>query len=67
MNEQPADEQHDDPLPAAGDPGPAGTDESDAEISSAELLRGRREILIRHGDDLYRLRLTRNGKLILQK
>ena len=37
------------------------------EISSSELLRGETELLIRHGDELYRLKLTRNGKLILQK
>jgi hemin uptake protein HemP len=37
------------------------------EITSAELLRGAREILIRHGEESYRLRLTRNGKLILHK
>jgi len=37
------------------------------EISSQQLLGGKAEVFIRHGDDLYRLRLTRNGKLILQK
>ncbi len=37
------------------------------EISSAELLRGEKEIWIRHGEEIYRLRLTRSGKLILQK
>jgi hemin uptake protein HemP len=31
------------------------------------LLRGRREVLIAHCDEVYRLRLTRNGKLILTK
>jgi len=36
-------------------------------VASSELLRGQREILIRHGDETYRLRLTRNGKLILHK
>ncbi len=36
-------------------------------ISSAALLRGQREILIRHGDATYRLRHTSNGKLILTK
>ena len=36
-------------------------------VRSDELLRGARELLIRHGEELYRLRLTRNGKLILQK
>lgn len=37
------------------------------EVTSTELLRGESEVLIRHGDELYRLKLTRNGKLILQK
>lgn len=37
------------------------------EVVSSELLRGENELLIRHGDELYRLKLTRNGKLILQK
>jgi hemin uptake protein HemP len=36
-------------------------------ISSAELLHGAREVLIRHEEKLYRLRVTRNGKLILIK
>lgn len=36
-------------------------------IPSDELLRGTREVLIEHLGELYRLRLTRNGKLILQK
>jgi hemin uptake protein HemP len=34
---------------------------------SRELLRGAREILIRHGGETYRLRHTRNDKLILTK
>ncbi len=37
------------------------------EIDSSSLLQGEKEILIRHGDEVYRLRLTKNGKLILQK
>lgn len=37
------------------------------EVDSSELLRGETEVLIRHIDELYRLKLTRNGKLILQK
>lgn len=38
-----------------------------SEFDSARLLRGRREILIRHGGECYRLRHTRNDKLILTK
>jgi hemin uptake protein HemP len=36
-------------------------------VRSEALLRGQREILIVHSDDVYRLRITRNGKLILTK
>lgn len=36
-------------------------------ISSAEVLRGRSEIWIEHGTEMYRLRLTRAGKLLLSK
>lgn len=38
-----------------------------AEFDSARLLQGRREVLIRHGGECYRLRHTRNDKLILTK
>jgi hemin uptake protein HemP len=34
---------------------------------SVDLLKGGREILIRHHGEVYRLRLTRNDKLILNK
>jgi hemin uptake protein HemP len=37
------------------------------EIASAELMRGGREILIRHGKSTYRLRTTMSDKLILTK
>lgn len=36
-------------------------------VSSQHLLNGRREVLIRHGDSVYRLRHTSNDKLILTK
>ena len=36
-------------------------------IESNKLLRGTREVLIRHGGETYRLRHTRNDKLILVK
>jgi len=42
-------------------PSPAG------EFDSRELMRGQREVLIRHGGEVYRLRHTRNDKLILVK
>ena len=36
-------------------------------FDSAQLLDGRAEIYIRHQGELYRLRQTRQGKLILTK
>lgn len=36
-------------------------------IRSAELFGKRREIVIEHDGERYRLRITRRGKLILQK
>ncbi len=36
-------------------------------VRSDELLAGGREIRIMHGNEVYRLLLTRNNKLILQK
>ena len=36
-------------------------------LGSDELLNGRREILIRNGEKVYRLRHTSNDKLILTK
>ncbi len=36
-------------------------------LRSEQLLRGQREILIHHGDRVYRLRHTSNDKLILTK
>jgi hemin uptake protein HemP len=36
-------------------------------VASVQLMAGSREIIIEHGDDEYRLRLTGSGKLILTK
>lgn len=36
-------------------------------VDSTALLKGRRELLIRHGDQTYRLRMTASDKLILTK
>jgi hemin uptake protein HemP len=36
-------------------------------IDSRELFAGREEIVIRHGDQIYRLKITRYGRLILNK
>ena len=36
-------------------------------IDSVTLMGGRRELIIRHGEDTYRLRVTASNKLILTK
>ncbi len=36
-------------------------------VESRTLLQGRNEVLIRHGGEVYRLRHSRNDKLILTK
>ncbi|WP_083762447.1 hemin uptake protein HemP [Parvibaculum lavamentivorans] len=36
-------------------------------VASADLFAGGRELIIRHGEELYRLRLTNSNKLILIK
>lgn len=53
------------PGAAPRSPTPAAPGQS--ELDSARLLQGRREVLIRHGGECYRLRHTRNDKLILTK
>jgi hemin uptake protein HemP len=53
----------DDPAPAPRAPSTGAT----GTVDSAGLLHGQREILIRHGNEVYRLRHTRNDKLILTK
>ncbi|MGV8961269.1 MAG: hemin uptake protein HemP [Stenotrophomonas sp.] len=36
-------------------------------VDSEALLKGQREVMIQHGDRIYRLRHTSNDKLILTK
>ena len=36
-------------------------------VDSATLMGGRRELIIRHGEETYRLRVTASNKLILTK
>ena len=61
---------HASPAPPATEPphesarGPAA---AAAAIDSLRLLQGQRELRIRHGNEYYRLRHTRNDKLILTK
>lgn len=49
----------------ASDKAPRG--ESVVAITTAELFRGQTEVLIYHGADTYRLRVTKSGKLVLNK
>ena len=48
-------------------PNPKQSGSEMREIDSRELMRGEREIVIRHGAEAYRLSVTRAGKLILRK
>lgn len=36
-------------------------------VNSKELIQGRRELWIEHGEEMYRLRVTSSGKLYLTK
>lgn len=38
-----------------------------ASVDSVTLMKGARELVIRHGADTYRLRITASNKLILTK
>jgi hemin uptake protein HemP len=46
---------------------PQGRDERPRPLESATLLGAREEVLISHDGETYRLRRTRQGKLILTK
>ena len=48
-------------------PSEAGAPAETPVLTSAQLLRGAREITILHAGEVYRLRLTSNDKLILTK
>ncbi len=54
------------PLPRAGDL-PPPREEALRRVASTDLLGDKREVLIEHGDQTYRLRLTASNKLILVK
>ncbi|MBI2824339.1 MAG: hemin uptake protein HemP [Planctomycetia bacterium] len=56
----------DHPSPAA--PLPSREDRISIRVlHSADLLGGQREVCIEHAGQIYRLRVTKSGKLILQK
>lgn len=56
-------------VPVAGRPAasPEAAGGAPRTIDSRALLKGRREVVIAHGAERYRLTLTRQGKLILTK
>ncbi|MBI1311551.1 hemin uptake protein HemP [bacterium] len=53
------------PVQATGDASNARSEIR--QLTSEELFAGRQEIEIQHDGEQYRLRITRNGKLILHK
>jgi hemin uptake protein HemP len=54
--------------PPDGDGAPfAKSEDSPKVVSAQELFDGQREICIEHEGEVYRLRITRRNKLILQK
>jgi hemin uptake protein HemP len=57
----------DTPLDPNLSPQPVPISLPEREINTRDLMQGQREIVIRHGDEAYRLSVTRSGKLILRK
>ena len=57
------------PNPLNPEPRQEDSDKNDQSltISSEALLAGRRQLMIQHGEERYRLLLTRSNKLILTK
>lgn len=56
------------PKPPTPEPSQEEADKAEpVTISSEALLAGRRQLIIQHGDEQYRLLLTRSNKLILTK
>jgi hemin uptake protein HemP len=66
MNEPNLPPARDEPTSGSSSNNPAPTD-SPRVITTEELFAGTRELLIQHGDQQYRLRITAAGKLILTK
>ena len=56
-----------DPLTKPAESAMLATPATVTTVTSESILKGQAEVLIAHGADIYRLRLTRNGKLILHK
>ncbi len=60
-------ETSDDTICACANANETHTTRQPRAIDSVEILAGRREVQIVHAGDTYRLLVTRNNKLILQK
>ena len=56
------------PQPSQNPPRPpTGVGDETPAIASEELLRGKKAVIITHAGESYRLIVTRNDKLLLQK
>lgn len=55
------------PLSQPGSRGPDADKPEFPTVTSEELLRGSRQLIIEHGEERYRLLVTRSNKLILTK
>jgi hemin uptake protein HemP len=58
---------HDESSADTPEPVQRDASKSTREVRLEDLLGGGRELIIRHGEELYRLRVTRNGRLLLTK
>lgn len=67
MTEPPETQPSDAESKPTGLPQPLGPPPGVRVISSRELLQGQREVVIEHQGEYYRLRLTRNDRLVLYK
>lgn len=52
---------------ASNDPARSAQDGGDRTLTSAEIFKGATEVQILHEQAVYRLKITRQGKLILNK
>ncbi len=55
------------PYPEPAKPSLGKSEDSPKVVSTQDLFAGARVICIEHEGEIYRLRITRRGKLILQK
>lgn len=67
MSPRPKFDSEDVAAPMADEPAAASAANNQPVLASTSILRGRRQVWIAHGQELYALRETRSGKLILTK